>query len=110
MRGCFEYARQVTFEVRVLPAQVIQTPTPTPQPLSNGAICVDIAVPSNVTAGQQFSAVVKMRNTGTTTWTSGERYKVGSQNPENNTIWRDGRVALPPSIMPGQEAGFNFTN
>jgi len=61
-----------------------------------------------MTAGQTYSVSVVMRNTGTTTWTAGAGYKLGSQNPQDNTTWGLNRASLPASIAPGSDATFTF--
>jgi hypothetical protein len=76
---------------------------------TNNAAFVSQTVPTAMTAGQTASVTVRMRNSGTTTW-SAPAYSLGSQNPENNTTWdADGRVGVPSSIAPGQEAAFTWT-
>jgi RHS repeat-associated protein len=49
-----------------------------------------------------------MTNSGTSTWTSANNYGLGSQNPQDNTTWGLGRVALPSSVAPGAQVTFNF--
>ena len=51
-----------------------------------------------------------MRNTGSATWTRETYFRLGSQNPENNTIWGGNRVDLPVGIttLPGAEWAFTF--
>jgi YD repeat-containing protein len=61
----------------------------------NAAQFVSQTVPSSMTAGQSYSVSVTMRNTGTNAWTSAGAYKLGSQNPENNSTWGLARVELP---------------
>jgi VCBS repeat protein len=52
---------------------------------------------------------VTMLNTGTTTWTSANGYKLGSQSPANNTIWGASREALPTTVSPGQQVKISFS-
>jgi hypothetical protein len=56
---------------------------------------------------QEVSVV--MRNTGTLPWTTAEGYRLGSQHPQDNTIWGLGRVDLPGTIARSAEATFSFT-
>lgn len=79
-------------------------------PTTNNAVCVSIQAPSSVQPGQVFSATVVMRNNGTSTWTSAASYKLGSQNPTDNQVWRDPRVALPNSVAPRSSVTFSFSN
>jgi len=81
------------------------TAPPTPV---NGATFVTQTVPTGLQAGQTATVSVQMKNTGTTTWTAASNYKLGSQNPTDNTTWGLSRVALPGSIAPGATATFSF--
>ncbi len=72
------------------------------------AAFVSQSVPSTLVAGQSASVTVQMRNTGTTTWTSGSNYRLGSYNPLDNTTWGMGRVELPGDVAPGQAVSFTF--
>src|SRR5699024_8705862 len=51
---------------------------------------------------------VTMKNIGTSTWTTGDNFRLGSQNPQDNGIWRPGRVELAQPVAPGQSTTFNF--
>ncbi len=64
---------------------------------------------TTISAGTQRTVTVTMRNTGSTTWTTAAGYKLGSQNPQDNTAWGFSRVALPKTIGPGLLSTFNFT-
>src|SRR5688572_6020721 len=64
---------------------VAATPAPPPPPAPvNDAAFVSQTVPAAMTAGAVVSVTVRMRNTGTTTWTIGETYHLRSQNPPKN--------------------------
>jgi uncharacterized protein affecting Mg2+/Co2+ transport len=69
---------------------------------------VSQSVPGTMMAGQTYSVSVTLKNTGTATWTSGQEYRLGSQNAQNNTTWGLSRVNLPASIAPGENATFTF--
>lgn len=94
------------------------TPTPTPTPPGGGgagnvSTFVSQSAPTSMEAGGIYPVSVTMRNNGTTTWTNtdGNGYKLGSQNPQDNTLWTGGtRVYLPSnvSVLPGAEYTFNF--
>jgi hypothetical protein len=78
----------------------------------NDSVCSSITAPSSVTPGQVFSATIAMQNTGTNTWTTANSYKLGAQNPQDNTNWNaSARVPLPSTTAPGSTATFsaNFT-
>ncbi|MFP5261224.1 MAG: NBR1-Ig-like domain-containing protein [Blastocatellia bacterium] len=74
---------------------------------TNGASFVSQIVPSSLGAGQAAFVSVTMRNSGTTTWTPGT-YFLGSQNPQDNTMWGLSRVNLTSSVAPGSDATFTF--
>jgi uncharacterized membrane protein len=86
-------------------AAVSVTSPPTP---TNDAAFVSQTVPSSMTAGQTYNVSVVMRNSGTTTWST-TAYKLGSQNPQDNSTWGLNRVNLPSSVAPNAQATFNFT-
>jgi hypothetical protein len=62
-----------------------------------------------MTAGQVYSVSVTMRNTGTTTWNASSTYKLGSQNPQDNTTWGLNRVNLSSTVVAGANATFTFS-
>jgi glucose/arabinose dehydrogenase len=63
-----------------------------------------------MTAGQLQNVSITMRNTGTTTWTAANLYRLGAINPYDNSTWGFNRVALAAgdSIAPGQQKTFSF--
>ncbi|MBN8886231.1 MAG: IPT/TIG domain-containing protein, partial [Rudaea sp.] len=63
--------------------------------------------PSTMIAGQTAAVSVTMQNIGSSTWTAGQLYRLGSQN---GVDWGVGqRVALPNDVAYGQQVTFNFT-
>jgi RHS repeat-associated protein len=44
----------------------------------------------------------------TARWTAGSLYRLGSQNPQDNTTWGLLRVELPNSVAPGASVTFSF--
>lgn len=74
------------------------------------ATFVSQSVPTSMTAGQNYSVSVTMRNTGDTTWTS-DVYRLRSYNPQDNTVWGFNRVYLPTgtTVPPGYDYTFYFT-
>ncbi|RSM34834.1 hypothetical protein DMA12_46630 [Amycolatopsis balhimycina DSM 5908] len=73
---------------------VVSTPTPPPVPMAAGA-----------TAGVRVSA----KNTGSTTWTPADSYRLGSQDPQDNASWGANRVQLrQPTVDPGETVAFDF--
>ena len=65
-------------------------------------------VPSTMTAGSSATVTVRMRNAGTTTWTSAGGYALGSQRPDDNATWGVSRVPLPAGASPGETVDFTF--
>ena len=86
------------------------TATPTPAPAALAALFVSQSVPASMSAGQQYSVSVSMRNTGTTTWTAAQGIRLGAVNPYDNYTWGMNRVLLAggDSIAPGQEKVFTW--
>jgi hypothetical protein len=74
--------------------------------LDNAAF-VSQSVPTSMTAGQSYPIVIRMRNTGTTTWSAGT-YMLGSQNPQGNMTWGLKQVVLPVSVAPNSETTFSY--
>jgi hypothetical protein len=83
--------------------------TGAPPPGDNAAFISQTAPPGSMTPGQTASVTVTMQNTGTTTWTTAGGYKLGSQNPANNSTWGLSQVSLPSSVAPNAQVTFNFT-
>jgi hypothetical protein len=81
----------------------------TSPPASNGAVFVTESVPMSVVAGQDFTALVKMRNVGSTAWSSEANYKLGSQGPQDNYFWGVNRGLLSGNVSPNSEVTFNLT-
>ena len=67
-------------------------------------------IPSTMALGETVTVSITFKNTGNTTWTKGDGYKLGSQNPEDNMIWGLNRVLLNDvdNILPNQEKTFQF--
>lgn len=87
--------------------RLLTTATP-PITSPNDAAFISHSVPIIMVAGQPYTVTVKMQNTGSSTWTAGENYRLGSQNTENNYTWGINRVDLPGAVAPNQEAVFTF--
>lgn len=66
-------------------------------------------VPLSMVAGRTYPVSITMRNTGLTTWSSGAGYKLGSQNPQDNTRWGVAHVSVSGATQPGDWATFTFT-
>jgi hypothetical protein len=79
------------------------------QQTSNAAF-VSQSVPSPMLGTQQHEVSVTMKNTGPTTWSPGgaQLFRLGSQNPQDNSVWGTGRVDVPAEVATGDEATFRF--
>ena len=89
----------------------LPSPTPTPTPGNNqgsAAAFISQVALGQAYSGNVYSVSVTMRNTGSTTWTAAQLYRLGSQNAQDNTIWGLGRVLLPHDVAPGADVTFNF--
>jgi hypothetical protein len=78
--------------------------------LDNAQFISQVGPPTAMNLGQTATVSVTMKNTGTTTWTAAGNYRLGSQNPQDNTNWGINRVALSStdSIAPGSSKTFTF--
>lgn len=87
------------------------TVNPDQQTLTNNAQFINQQVLSTMTPGQTANVSITIKNTGTTTWTKAIGYKLGSQNPQDNSDWGLNRVELSnaDNIAPGQTKIFTFS-
>lgn len=86
------------------------TPSTTPAPISKrSSAFVSQSVPTSMTTGESYVVSVTMRNTGSNTWTSSGKYRLGSQNPQNTTRWGLGRANLPAGVTVPYGASHTFT-
>ncbi|WAT15827.1 RHS repeat domain-containing protein [Xanthomonas fragariae] len=67
------------------------------------------SVPKTMVVGQSYAASITFQNTGWKTWTPQEAYRLGSQEPTDNSTWGTGRVELASSVTSGANTTFNFT-
>ena len=69
------------------------------------------SIPDTMITGQTFTVNITMLNTGTTTWTNPDQFKLGSMNPRDNTTWGTNRIYLATgdSIAPNADKTFTFT-
>ncbi|MBF0532468.1 MAG: VCBS repeat-containing protein, partial [Candidatus Omnitrophica bacterium] len=67
-------------------------------------------VPASMNAGNVYTVSVTMKNTGTTAWNEGGQFRLGTQNPGDNTQWGFRRVSLTPgeTVPPGGQKTFTF--
>ncbi len=77
--------------------------------MDDAAFVSQTAVPEKMAAGAETVVTVRMRNTGTTTWTSEAGYALGSQRPDDNERWGLKRVSPPADVAPDATVDFAFT-
>jgi Ig-like domain from next to BRCA1 gene len=70
---------------------------------------VSTSVPAQMVPGQTYTASVRMRNTGVTTWSAASAHRLGSQNPQDNLTWGIHRVNLPTVVAPGASVTVTFS-
>jgi Ig-like domain-containing protein len=77
-------------------------------PLPSNAYFAGVSMPSLLRPGQTAQALVAFQNVGGTTWTSGgaNPFRLGAQNPQDNSTWGLNRVELPHDVAPGDEVVF----
>jgi hypothetical protein len=78
------------------------------QNTGNSAAYVSQKVPTQM--ADDATVEVTMWNNGTTKWTSSgpNPYRLGSQNPQDNTIWGLNRVDVPTDVLSGDLITFRF--
>ena len=76
---------------------------------ADDAAFVSQDVPIGLAPGHAYPVVVRMRNTGDTTWTREAGFHLGSANLQDNKTWGMSRVPLTADVPPGGEAVFGFS-
>jgi len=77
----------------------------------NRAVFVSQTVPATLSPGAPQPVSITMKNSGATTWNRAAGFKLGTHNPQDNTLWTGGtRIQLPveAQVRPGQTWTFNF--
>ncbi len=103
------YTNTATAQATSVPSvNASATVTVTNIPTSDNAECISVSLnpQSPFDAGQSFTGTVRVRNNGTTTWTSGT-YSLGAQPNDNR--WGVDRVNLVGTVPPGGEATFTIS-
>jgi hypothetical protein len=79
-------------------------------PTVSGAKIISQDVPEKLSPGEILSVSITVENTGHTSWTKDDGFKLGSQNEQDNTIWGINRVDLEEgeTIAPGETKTFTF--
>ncbi|UQX87594.1 hypothetical protein M6D93_14970 [Jatrophihabitans telluris] len=82
-----------------------------PAPLYLDDARVQVTVPAAAESyipGLTLRAEVSVTNTGSTTWSAAEGYRLGSAGPRDNRAWGLQRVELDRSVDPGEQYTFSF--
>ncbi len=77
--------------------------------MDDAAFVSQAAVPEKMAAGAEAVVTVRMKNTGTTTWTRASGYALGSQRSDDNERWGLKRVSPPADVAPDATVDFTFT-
>ena len=59
--------------------------------------------------GQQYPVSISMQNSGSESWSSAQGFRLGSQNPTDNSRWGTHRAEVVGVVGAGATAVFNFT-
>ena len=65
-------------------------------------------IPFRMNAGESTLVSLTFRNTGLTTWSAANGYRLGSQSPHDGLTWGTRRVGLPSSVAPGEMVTITF--
>jgi len=77
--------------------------------IPRAAAFVSQSVPATVAPGATAAVEVKLTNAGSVDWDPVAGIKLGSQSPQDNTLWGTSRVLLPADVPAGGTATFDFT-
>ena len=78
---------------------------------SNAATLVSQTLPTNLTCGQQYTATIRMRNSGSTVWSEATRHRLGITGTSDPlTTSSEVRIELPAGVTvpPGGEYSFQI--
>jgi len=77
--------------------------------INNNAQFISQSVPKSMLAGKKYQISMVFKNTGAASWSAGENYRLGSQNPQDNGIW-GGRIDMNngQTIDSAQTMEFSF--
>lgn len=89
---------------------VVEVTKPDPAAINNQANITTYCMPSEIIQGKTYYPWVQVKNTGSSTWTKEDGYKLGSKKPDNNNYWGLRRVELNTAelIKPDKEKIFVF--
>jgi PKD repeat protein len=83
----------------------------TPPVAVNAARFVSQSVPSTLLVHATATVSLTFQNTGNTSWSEATQFRLGSQQPQDNTTWGLSRVLLAPgqTVQPPANNTFTFT-
>jgi hypothetical protein len=83
---------------------------PAPAYIDDAVASIAVAPPARMQPGVQASVTVNAVNRGSTTWTPGQRFRLGSQAPQDSQTWGLNRVELPGGtpVIPDATVSFTF--
>lgn len=71
---------------------------------------VSLNVPRSMAPGKTYDVTIVYKNTGSRTWKKVDKYRLGFQNPIDNSRWGLTRVDLTEeTVAPSQSGTFHFT-
>lgn len=84
---------------------------PAPAYIDDGRVAASQLPPAQMQPGTSAQVTMMVTNAGSTTWRRAEGFRLGSQEPQDNTVWGTNRVELPVDVEPNQTVPvkFNFT-
>jgi len=74
---------------------------------TNDAKYISQTIPATVSAGNDFTVPITMKNVGASTWSAASGYQLSSINPTGNTLWRIPRMNLPTNVAKNLSANFS---
>jgi len=77
-----------------------------PDAVVNNSEFISQTVPTSLNANEQFSVSLTFKNTGNTTWSENDLFRLGSKSPDNNLNWGENRMYLSNPVAPGEEITF----
>jgi hypothetical protein len=76
--------------------------------VDDAVVTIASSPPVRMAPGDSAHVTVLARNSGSTTWTVADGYKLGTQAPQDNSTWGPNRQALTGPVDPGSSAAFHF--
>jgi hypothetical protein len=83
---------------------------PAPAYIDDAVTSIAFPPPVRMQPGEQATVTVNAVNRGSTTWTPGQGFRLGSQAPQDSLTWGLNRMELPrgSAVVPDATASFTF--